>query len=299
MKKFPKNMMALCAQTLKFLVPYTEKFSDPSYKMPDDALDQLQKMIQAIVKNFLESPANVRQEFRGIADDVESLRRLDDLIQKSREGFVSADLKTEILTVRKRLTSIKAILNRELYVAPRAGSGCILPLIILVVLAIAGWFFRGTIMKFVPFLGKPAEVQTDVDADQDDTDEGDEVEVATETETVAEPGSAAPSEPEAEPTKPETSAEETPAVETPDEEVAPEKAQTDKKADKKPAKAGTYRVWTDIHGKKLRARFIRMDSAGTIILEYKDKIAGVKQRAFAVGNFCEKDQEFIRKNYLD
>jgi hypothetical protein len=75
--------------------------------------------------------------------------------------------------------------------------------------------------------------------------------------------------------------------------------QTDNKTSKKPAKAGAYRVWTDIHGKKLRARFIRMDSAGTIILEYKDKIAGVKQRAFAVGNFCEKDQEFIRKNYLD
>ncbi|MCR5163321.1 MAG: hypothetical protein K6C40_04805 [Thermoguttaceae bacterium] len=297
MKKFSKNMMALCAQTLKFLVPYTEKFSDPSYQMPDDALDQLQKMVQAIVKNFLESPANVRQEFRGIADDVESLRRLDDLIQKSREGFVSADLKAEIMTVRKRLTSIKVILNRELGMASRQGSGCILPLIILVVLAIAGWFFRGTIMKFVPFLGKPTEVQTTQDPDADSGDdadeEGDEAET-TKPETVSEPEPAAPSEPEAEPTEPET-----PAVETPDEEDAPEKAQTDNKTEKKPAKAGTYRVWTDIHGKKLRARFIRMDSAGTIILEYKDKVAGVKQRAFAVGNFCEKDQEFIRKNYLD
>ena len=111
---------------------------------------------------------------------MESLRRLDDLIQKTREGFVSADLKSEIMTVKKRLTSVKVILNRELGMAPRQGSGCVLPLIIIVVLAIAGWFFRGTIMKFVPFLGKPAEVQTTQDPDADTGDdadeEGDEVE---------------------------------------------------------------------------------------------------------------------------
>ncbi|MBQ6107220.1 MAG: hypothetical protein IJK97_03340, partial [Thermoguttaceae bacterium] len=235
MKKFSKKMMALCAQTLKFLVPYTEKFSSPDYKMPEDALVQLQKMIQGIVKEFLDSPADVRKEFRAIADDVESLRRLDDLIQKTREGFVSADLKSEIMTVKKRLTSVKVILNRELGMAPRQGSGCVLPLIIIVVLAIAGWFFRGTIMKFVPFLGKPAEVQTTQDPDADTGDdadeEGDEVET-TEPETVSEPEPATP-EPEAESTETET-----PAAETTDENDVTEKDQTDNKTSKKPAKAG-------------------------------------------------------------
>ena len=42
-----------------------------------------------------------------------------------------------------------------------------------------------------------------------------------------------------------------------------------------------------------------MEGAGTIILEYKDKAVGVKQKGFAVGNFCEKDQQFIRDNYLE
>lgn len=286
MKKFSKNMTAQCAQILKFLVPYTEKFSDPSYKMPDDALDQLQKMIHGLVKEFLDSPANVRQEFRGIADDVESLRRLEDLIQKTRIGFISANLKTEVLNVKKRLTSIKVILNRELGMAPRQGSGCILPLIILVVLALAGWFFRGTIMKYVPFLGKPEEVQTIQDPDDDADDEGDEMETATEPETA--------SEPEAEPAEPET-----PAADAQEEKAAPEKAQEDQKSKKKTAKTGVYRKWTDINGKTFNARFVRMDGTGTIILEFKVKGAGVKQRAFAVGNFSEKDQKFIRENCME
>lgn len=292
-------MMAQCAQILKFLVPYTEKFSDPSYKMPDAALGQLQKMIQGLVKEFLDSPTNVRQEFRGIADDVESLRRLDDLIQKSRDGFVSADLKAEIMAVKKRLSSIKVILNTDLGKAPRKTSGCIFLLIILAAIAAGGWFFKDTIMNTIKsLLENPTNVQTTPDPDADPGDdadeEGDEVEVTKEPEKVSKPEPAAP-EPEvkqkAEPETPETEAlEETPA---------PEKAQADQKESPKPAKAGTYRVWTDINGKKLRARFIRMDSAGTIILEYKDKVAGVKQRAFAVGNFCEKDQQFIRDNYLE
>lgn len=292
MKSFSKNMMALCAQTLKFLVPYTEKFSDPSYKMPDYALEQLQKMIQGIVKEFLNSPNNVRQEFRGIADDVESLRRLDDLIQKSREGAISVDLKAEIATVKKRLTSIKVILNRELGMAPRQGAGCVLPLIILVALAIAGWFFRGTIMKYVPFLGNSSEVQTttdpDADTGEDADEEGDEVET-TKPETASEPEPAA-SEQEAESTGPET-----PEAGAQEEKPAPEKTA------KKPSKVGEWRVWKDINGKTQRARFVKMDGVATIILEYKDKAdkGKLKQKGFAVGNFCEKDQEYIRENYME
>lgn len=294
MKKFSKNMMARCAQALKFLVPYTEKFSNPDYEMPDEAVEHLQEMIQEIVEEFLDSPKDVRQEFRSIADDVESLRRLEDLIKKTREGSLSVDLKAEIMTVKKRLTSIKVILNRELGMAPRQGSSCVLPLIILVVLALAGWFFRGTIMKYVPFLGKPAEVQTTQDPDADTGDdadeEGDEVET-TEPETVSEPEPATP-EPEA-----ETAEQETPAADTPEEAPAPEKT----KPAKKPNKVGEWRVWKDLNGKTLRARFVKMDGVATIILEYKDKAdkGKVKQKGFAVGNFCEKDQEYIRENYME
>ncbi len=295
MKKFSKNMMALCAQTLKFLVPYTEKFSNPDYQMPDDALAQLQKMIQGIVKEFLDSPADVRKEFRGIADDVESLRRLDDLIQKTRDGIVSADLKAEIMTVKNRLTSIKVILNRELGMAPRQGSGCVLPLIIIVALAIVGWFFRGTIMKYVPFLGKPAEVQTtqdpDADAGDDADEEGDEVETTTEPETASESEPAAPEQ------EAGAAGQETPAADASEEKGAPEKTKPAKKTNK----VGEWRVWKDINGKTQRARFVRMDGVATIILEYKDKAdkGKIKQKGFAVANFCEQDQEYIRENYME
>lgn len=296
MKKFSKDMMAQCAETLKFLVPYTEKFSNPDYQMPDDALVRLQNMNQKIVKSFLNSPDDVKREFRGIADDVESLRRLDDLIQKTRDGFVSADLKTEIMTVKKRLTSIKVILNNDLGKAPRQGSGCMLPLIILVILAVAGWFFRGTIIKYVPFLGGSENVQTDVDADTGDNEEGDEGDVTTEPETVSEPEPAVTSEPEAEPAEPET-----PAADAQAEKDAPEKAQPAKKDSKKPSKVGEWRVWKDLNGKSLRARFVKMDGQATIILEFKDKAdkGKVKQKGFDIGNFCEKDQQYIRENYLE
>lgn len=281
MKKFSKTMMAQCAQILKFLVPYTEKFSDPSYKMPDDALDQLQKKIQGLVKEFLESPANVRQEFRAIADDVESLRRLGDLIQKSREGAISVDLKSEIATVKKRLTSIKVILNRDLGMAPRQGYSCVLPLIVLVVLALAGWFFRGTIMKFVPFLGKSAEVQTtqdpDADAGEDADEEGDEAEPA------------APSEPEVK----QDAEPETPAADAQDKTEKSSKASANKKP-KKIGKNAPYRTWVFLDGRKLRARLVKLDGGDKVVLEYKDGRKLV-QMPYAIRIFSEKDQEYIQE----
>jgi len=306
--------MSLCAQALKFLVPFTEKFSNPDYEMPDEALEKLQKMIQELVKEFLESPDDVRQEFRGIADDVESLRRLDDLIQKTRDGFLSANLKTEVLTVRKRLTSIKVILNRDLGKAPRRSSGCVFPLIFLVVLAVTGWVFRGTILeKIQPFLGSQPEVQApeNADAESEDVSE-DEADVESETsensqsEPETQPESVANPEPESESAeelpaesgvKPE-SGEETSATESQTEESSPEKV---KPAKKKGAKKAEFRVWEDLNGKKLRARFVQMDGQATIILEYyqngKKKGKVLKQKGFAIGNFCEKDQEYIRENY--
>ena len=65
---------------------------------------------------------------------------------------------------------------------------------------------------------------------------------------------------------------------------------------KKTAKKGAFRVWQDRDGNKLRARFVRMDGT-RIILEYNEKGVGLIEKGFAIRNFCEKDQEFIRENY--
>ena len=307
-------MMARCAKALKFLMPFMEKFSNPDYVMSDAELDELQKQMREIVDAFLKSPANIRTESRAIADDIDGLYRLGDLITQFRDGLIKLSMKTTVSDVQKRLAGIKVILNRELGAAPRRKPW---GLIVLVVLLAAGWFMKGAIrdrleplIHPVPDVESPdAEAQTADGADEaDGTGEvGGTGEAADANPEVPADASAAESVPAdggaaAEADAEETSSSAAETAEPAEDAKNTEDANTASGAESvpdgeiSPSRKQSVRTWIDRDGRKVKGRLLFQ--RGDMVYLELGKGAKTTERGFRIDNFSEKDQKFIRKQFL-
>lgn len=321
MAKFSKEMTGLCAQMLKFLNPHLEKSADPDFVMPPAALDELERRLKEIVGLYMKSSADVKSEFRSIADDVDGLYRLSELLQQYRGGLIKISMKTTLSDVQKRTAGIKVMLNRKLGAAPSGNFSKILILLVLIGAA-AAWFFlkepiSSLVNSFLP--DKPAEVQPadpdtetetaeDVDsADSESTeDDADEAEDADgEKEADADEKDAEEAEDAVKPEKETDGAADAKDAES--ETDAEEAEEPAKKPTKKPSKVTkkpkTYpiRSWTDENGKKMKGRFLRVEpsnseeSQDVVFIDVVSEKGKTAEKGFLFGKFSKKDQTYIRK----
>ncbi|MDO4629056.1 MAG: hypothetical protein Q4C70_07720 [Planctomycetia bacterium] len=168
MANFSKKMQSQCVKMLKFIAPVSEKLADPDYVIPGATLDVLEQHIKEIVDLFMNADAEVKREFRTIADDAESLRRLGDLIRQFREGYIQISMKTTVTDVQKRVAAIKTLLNSRGGRKKSGNSlGCIL---VLLILAGLGWFFRAQILEMIQTSSRDAESVLYEDKDAENSD---------------------------------------------------------------------------------------------------------------------------------
>lgn len=323
MAKFSKEMTGLCAQMLKFLNPHLEKSADPDFVMPSAALDELERRMKEIVALYMKSSVDVKAEFRSIADDVDGLYRLSELLQQYRDGLIKISMKTTLSEVQRRTAGIKVMLNRKLGAAPSGNFSKILILLVLIGAA-AAWFFlkepiSSVVNSFLP--DKPAEVQpadpdaeteTAEDADAEDSesteDDADEAEDAdskkeadadekdaedTDAEDVVKPEEETEDSANAKDAESETDAEEV-------KEPAKKPAKKPSKVTKKP-KTYPIRSWTDENGNKVKGRFLRVEpsnseeSQDVVFIDVVTKKGKTAEKGFLFGKFSKKDQTYIRK----
>ncbi|MBE6425562.1 MAG: hypothetical protein E7029_06175 [Planctomycetaceae bacterium] len=321
MAKFSKEMTGLCAQMLKFLNPHLEKSADPDFVMPPAALDELERRLKEIVGLYMKSSADVKSEFRSIADDVDGLYRLSELLQQYRGGLIKISMKTTLSDVQKRTAGIKVMLNRKLGAAPSGNFSKILILLVLIGAA-AAWFFlkepiSSLVNSFLP--DKPAEVQpadpdteteTAEDADSADSesteDDADEAEDADgEKEADADEKDAEEAEDAVKPEKETDGAADAKDAES--ETDAEEAEEPAKKPTKKPSKVTkkpkTYpiRSWTDENGNKVKGRFLRVEpsnseeSQDVVFIDVVSEKGKTAEKGYLFGKFSKKDQAYIRK----
>ncbi len=147
MANFSKKMQSQCVKMLKFIAPVSEKLADPDYVIPGATLDVLEQYIKEIVDLFMNADAGVKREYRTIADDAESLRRLGDLIRQFREGYIQISMKTTVADVQKRVAAIKVLLNSRGGKKKSSSSlGCVL---LVLILAGVGYFFGEQILRMI------------------------------------------------------------------------------------------------------------------------------------------------------
>ncbi len=310
MASFSKEMSGLCSTTLKFVTPQLEKYMNPDYKMPSEDVKILCQNMQKIVDLYMNCPVETQRNFRAIADDVDGLNRLLDLIQKAQDQVIRIEMKTTVKDVQKRCAGIRVLLNQSLGKAPKKKP--IFLLIVLLILLAVGWFFKGKITSLFGVLKEKTETAVEnLSAPKTEggetssenpsetgnaTDDGENAkdggngenekngsEDAGSSTDVTEPaGSSDSSSSDAESSE---NARSEPEVtdQPPKNEVLPTGETTKKRAS---------RTWNDIKGGKLKGRFLYMKN-NIVFIEYKDKRNGITNKGFKIENFSKKDQDYI------